>query len=70
MSFFWSPVAQTHVVILSQVNANGWVLGQANEKVGWFPGDFVAIRASASEREEQWCAKCLAFVSHVDQIPL
>ncbi|CAN0323569.1 unnamed protein product, partial [Ectocarpus sp. 12 AP-2014] len=29
----------------------GWGLGQANGKVGWFPGDFVDMRPTASERK-------------------
>lgn len=33
------------------MNAKGWGLGQANGKVGWFPGDFVEMRPSGSERK-------------------
>lgn len=42
----------------SQVNAKGWGLGQANGKVGWFPGDFVDMRPSAVERKSRWVPAC------------
>lgn len=47
------------VCLNMKINAKGWGLGQANGKVGWFPGDFVEMKpapsASASADRKNRC---------------
>ncbi|CAM9214903.1 unnamed protein product, partial [Ectocarpus sp. 8 AP-2014] len=50
LSFQIGDIVQLHT---EKMNAKGWGLGQANGKVGWFPGDFVDMRPSAAERENR-----------------
>lgn len=41
------------LLLTSKVNAKGWGLGQANGKVGWFPGDFVEMKPAASATSDR-----------------
>ncbi|CAN0040971.1 unnamed protein product, partial [Choristocarpus tenellus] len=47
LTFRVGDIVQLH---LDKVNAKGWGLGQANGKVGWFPGDFVEMPPPQMER--------------------